>query len=133
MAAAEFPSGLWTGYYQYRDGRRGHQDLNLQFAAGRMTGSGTDEVGGFVVEGSYDTSTSEAQWQKRYPNGHLVEYRGFREGPVDGIWGTWHIPKVWSGGFHIWPLGEKTSVDLEDETEQPLKAPAPHHVVHTRQ
>jgi hypothetical protein len=129
MADAEFPSGPWTGYYQYPDGRRGYQDLTLQFSAGRMTGSGADEVGVFVVEGTYDTSTAEAQWQKRYPNGHLVEYRGFREGPVAGIWGTWTIPRSWSGGFHIWPLGEKTSVDEEIETAQPVKETAPCHMV----
>jgi hypothetical protein len=130
MAEADFPSGPWTGYYQYPLGRRGQQDLQLHFEGGRMTGSGNDEVGGFIVEGTYNADTKEAQWQKRYPSGHLVEYRGFREGAVPGIWGRWHIPKSWSGGFHIWPLGEKTSVDEEIETAQPVKEAAPRHLVH---
>lgn len=125
MRDTDFPSGPWTGYYQYPDGQRGHQDLRLQFEDGRMTGTGADEVGDFIVEGTYDDASKEARWQKRFPGGHVVEYRGFREGPVPGIWGTWSIPRNWSGGFHIWPLGEKTYVSEEDRAWQPVNESAP--------
>ncbi len=125
MPDNDFPSGPWTGYYQYPSGQRGHQDLVLQFADGRLSGSGSDELGTFAVVGSYDCANKEAQWQKRYPNGHRVDYRGFREGPVPGIWGVWHIPGNWSGGFHIWPVSEKAGVDAEDEVSQPLRLAAP--------
>lgn len=104
MSATDFPSGLWTGYYQYSNGQRGEQDLLLEFQSGRITGSGNDELGVFEVQGTFDDTAKEAEWLKLYPDGHRVAYRGFREGPVTGIWGVWTIPDNWSGGFHIWPL-----------------------------
>ena len=104
MADADFPSGPWTGYYQYPNGKRGGMDLSLRFEGSRLTGEGQDELGRFRIEGSYDAASHEAAWSKSYPSGHAVEYRGFREGPVKGIWGTWQIKGDWSGGFHIWPL-----------------------------
>jgi hypothetical protein len=131
MPDAEFPSGPWTGYYQYPDGKRGSQDLRLHFSQGRMSGSGADEVGQFVVEGSYDAASKEAHWLKRYPSGHRVEYRGFREGPVTGIWGTWQIPLNWSGGFHIWPLDGDAREDVEQAASHPLTVGAPARLIPT--
>jgi hypothetical protein len=118
MPDKDFPSGLWTGYYQYQNGVRGQQDLRLSFAHGRMSGTGADEVGQFIVEGSYSNDTKEAQWLKSYPCGHAIEYRGFREGPVEGIWGTWKISANWHGGFHIWTLENENAVVEEELTEQ---------------
>jgi hypothetical protein len=103
MADADFRSGPWTGYYLYPNGKRGEMDLALRFESGRMSGTGHDELGHFRIEGNYDTTSQEANWNKAYPDGHTVCYRGFRENPVKGIWGTWNIPNNWSGGFHIWP------------------------------
>ncbi len=115
MPDADFPSGPWTGYYQYPDGKRGGMDLALRFESGRMTGSGSDELGKFFIEGSYSTESREAKWLKSYPDGHQVNYRGFREGPVKGIWGTWMIVGNSSGGFHIWPVddGRLTNKNLK--------------------
>lgn len=118
MPDQDFPSGPWTGYYQYQNGVRGQQDLRLAFAQGRMSGTGADEVGQFIVEGSYSTDTKEAQWLKSYPSGHTIEYRGFKEGPLEGIWGTWRISANWHGGFHIWPLENGNAFVEEDLTEQ---------------
>ena len=118
MAHSDFPSGPWTGFYQYSNGERGHQDLRLMFDKGRLTGSGSDELGVFNVEGSYDESSKEASWSKLYPDGHSVAYRGFREGPVPGIWGTWQIQGNSTGGFHIWPLGESDTEKEEDVTAE---------------
>lgn len=95
MPDKDFPSGPWTGFYQYRDGRRGQMDLALVFANGRMSGTGNDELGAFKIEGTYSAESKEAQWVKSYPRKHSIDYRGFREGPKPGIWGEWHI----------WPLG----------------------------
>lgn len=131
MPDADFPSGSWTGYYQYPDGGRGHQDLWLHFEEGRITGTGTDEVGDFVVEGTYDASSKEAEWQKRFAGGHVVMYRGFRES-VPGIWGTWNIPGNWSGGFHIWPVGEKAELTEELSTWQPQEETLPHVPAHAK-
>ncbi len=125
MADKDFPSGPWTGFYQYQNGVRGKQDLRLTFARGRMTGAGADEVGQFIIEGSYDSDTNEARWVKYYPGGHSIDYRGFRDGPVKGIWGTWKISASWHGGFHIWPLeslDESRAQEVADDkfTDDPL-------------
>ncbi|MES2597592.1 MAG: hypothetical protein V4662_19750 [Verrucomicrobiota bacterium] len=126
MNSEDFPSGPWTGYYQYSSGQRGSQDLVLVFQNGRMTGSGHDELGGFEIQGSYDDGSKEADWLKVYPDGHEIIYRGFREGPVPGIWGTWNIPGNWSGGFHIWPLASssKELESMEAAEKQTRQQPA---------
>ena len=96
-----FPSGPWTGFYNYAPGDRHRMDLRLAFAGGRMTGEGSDDVGRFTIRGRYDTAMRECYWTKSYASAHDVFYRGFREGK--GIWGTWEITAFLHGGFHIWP------------------------------
>jgi len=99
-----FPSGPWVGFYNYRPTDRHRMDLRLEFAQGKMTGEGNDDVGPFLIAGKYDPQTLECYWTKTYVGAHDVFYRGFREGK--GIWGTWQI-KTWAhGGFHIWPRQE---------------------------
>jgi hypothetical protein len=99
-----FPSGPWTGFYNYQPGDRHRTDLDLTFANGLMSGDGTDEVGRFLIKGHYDATTRECYWTKSYVGAHDVFYRGFREGK--GIWGTWEITIMDHGGFHIWPRAE---------------------------
>ena len=96
-----FPSGPWTGFYNYGPGDRHHMDLHLTFAAGRLSGDGTDDIARFLIRGRYDASNGECYWTKSYVGRHDVFYRGFREGK--GIWGTWEITIQFHGGFHIWP------------------------------
>ncbi len=135
-----FPSGPWTGYYNYRPGGKRHpMDLQLRFEAGSITGTGIDDVAPFLIRGKYDASNLECFWTKTYPGSHEVAYRGFREGK--GIWGTWHIRSFNRGGFHIWPLGgegvatETRTEAASDRVETPREgilvgtpgAPVPHH------
>jgi len=96
-----FPSGPWTGFYNYVPGDRHRMDLYLTFTAGRLTGDGNDDIGPFLIKGRYDAATRECYWTKTYLGAHDVFYRGFREGK--GIWGTWEIKLLAHGGFHIWP------------------------------
>jgi hypothetical protein len=118
-----FPSGPWTGFYNFtgpEDRRR--MDLHLTFDHGRMTGDGADDIGPFVIAGSYNVSTRDCDWVKTYPGSHSVHYQGCRDGA--GIWGTWEIPPFSKGGFHIWP---RKSGNGENETrtaqvEQPVQA-----------
>lgn len=98
-----FPSGPWTGFYNYRPGDRHRMDLHLAFANGQISGDGNDDIGRFTIRGRYDAATKECWWTKTYPGSHDVAYRGFREGK--GIWGTWEIKVFDHGGFHIWPRG----------------------------
>ena len=113
-----FPSGRWTGFYNYRPGNRHRMDLHLSFVNGILSGEGCDDIGRFRIKGRYDASTRECYWTKFYIGAHDVFYRGFREGK--GIWGTWEITIRDHGGFHIWPrrAGEvETEHQAEAETE----------------
>lgn len=97
-----FPSGPWTGFYNYTGPEDRHRmDLHLSFAGGRVTGEGNDEIGPFLIDGRFDSTSHECWWTKTYVGAHDVFYRGFGEG--NGIWGTWEIPPWSQGGFHIWP------------------------------
>ena len=77
--------------------------MDLTFTNGNLSGSGSDDVGRFLMKGRYDESTSECYWTKTYIGAHDVFYRGYREGK--GIWGRWEIQSRFHGGFHIWPKG----------------------------
>jgi len=100
----QFPSGAWTGFYNYRPGDKHRMDLHLEFVGGHLRGLGNDDVGRFLIRGRYEPA-GECYWTKSYPGSHDVYYRGFHEGK--GIWGTWEIGVLGHGGFHIWPLGEE--------------------------
>ena len=117
-----FPSGPWTGFYNYSGPEDRHRmDLRLRFASGRLSGDGTDDIGPFLVQGGYDTAKREAWWTKTYLGAHSVSYHGFRDGV--GIWGTWEIPPLARGGFHIWPRahGNGESDRLATALEQPVE------------
>ena len=122
MSEALFPSGPWTGFYNYGPGDRHRMQLHLSFAGGRMSGDGVDDVGRFLIKGRYDTANKECHWTKTYPGSHDVFYRGFREGK--GIWGTWEISIRWHGGFHIWPraAGEGEEHAEMAASEEPVDA-----------
>lgn len=116
VAVDLFPSGPWTGFYNYRPGgTRHYMHLNLKFELGIVTGIGIDDVGRFFIDGVYDVQTLECTWVKTYPGSHEVYYRGFREGR--GIWGTWEIDTHNHGGFHIWPRGAGTDLPATEQVE----------------
>jgi hypothetical protein len=117
-----FRSGPWTGFYNYSPQVKHRMDLDLTFAAGKMTGGGNDDVGRFVIKGQYDAQSLECWWTKTYVGAHDVFYRGFREGK--GIWGAWEITVHNHGGFHIWPkrLGEGETQAEAIEQKQPVEA-----------
>ena len=118
-----FPSGPWTGFYNYTGPEDRHRmDLHLDFANGRMTGDGTDNIGHFLIQGSYDPPSRDCAWVKTYPGSHHVIYRGCRDGV--GIWGSWEIPPFSRGGFHIWPrrVGEGEVEELTAEVGTPASA-----------
>ncbi len=99
-------------------------DLDLTFANGNMTGSGSDNIGPFSIKGRYDPGNQECYWTKSYLGAHDVFYRGFREGK--GIWGTWEIGIFGRGGFHIWPLHSAESEEQTATTHEaePIEAGA---------
>ncbi len=126
---SRFPSGRWLGFFlDKRMPGRHDMELTLDFADGRMSGSGRDRVGTFTVEGAYDIKDGACLWIKGYINAHAITYRGFNEGK--GIWGTWELNwsgLIYTGGFHIWPEGmaDPTIPVLEEEADEPLEVDAP--------
>ena len=93
----DFPSGPWTGFYNYgRSTRKHRMDLVLTFCNHTISGDGSDDIGQFFLAGRFDDTNGECYWTKTYIGGHEVYYRGFREGK--GIWGLWELPNE-SGGF----------------------------------
>jgi hypothetical protein len=120
MSEINFPSGPWTGFYNYGVGSGRHRmDLSLTFANGNISGDGIDGVGRFVITGRYDGTGGECYWTKSYIGAHDVDYRGFREGK--GIWGLWELT-LGSGGFHIWPLGQEECEQEAAVIEEPVPA-----------
>ena len=114
----DFPSGPWTGFYNYgRSTRKHRMHLVLTFADHEVSGDGNDDIGNFVVIGRFDRTNGECNRTKTYIRGHDVCYRGFREGK--GIWGVWELPSD-SGGFHIWPLGQEEGEQDYESAEEPL-------------
>ena len=122
MSDDMFPSGPWTGFYNYRPGDRHRMDLQLTFANGIMSGDGVDDIGRFTIKGRYNPEKRECDWTKTYLGAHDVFYRGFREGK--GIWGTWEITIRDHGGFHIWPrqTGEGEAEAETAAAEEPVDA-----------
>ena len=118
----EFPSGPWTGFYNYGNSAKKHRmDLALTFANHVVSGNGRDDVGLFFISGRFDDENGECYWTKTYVGAHDVYYRGFREGK--GIWGLWELTGD-SGGFHIWPLGEEEGEREHETVEEPAPVEA---------
>jgi hypothetical protein len=124
-----FPSGPWTGFYNYQPGGRHRMDLSLTFDTGLINGGGADDIGRFLIKGRYDAASRECYWTKTYVGAHDVFYRGFQEGK--GIWGTWEITIKFHGGFHIWPrqAGEGEAATEEAASADPVDAIATPEVV----
>lgn len=115
-----FPSGPWKGFFLMPSSPDRHgMELLLTFREGTILGEGRDRVGEFLVRGRYQTDDGKCWWTKRYVGKHDVSYLGYNEGK--GIWGTWDIPPIWRGGFHIWPeaMGDPTKETLVEEAEVP--------------
>lgn len=97
-----FPSGIWEGFYLYGSGASAHRHMmsfRLDFKDGKVTGSGSDDVGAFAWVGVYDATSMSVTLIKSYAS-HQVGYKGMADD--SGIYGSWQMPMI-RGGFHIWP------------------------------
>ena len=140
-----FPSGDWEGFYLYQnDGKKHPMCFSLDFKHGRVTGSGSDDVGGFSWKGTYNHESFTVQMTKQYGT-HTIEYNGHAD--ENGIWGKWiygtddkmsQLPSSivkgimeafadeMNGGFHIWPRkNEQTNSESEIESYTLKKELAP--------
>jgi hypothetical protein len=118
-----FPSGIWEGTYKYpseHDGSRHEMHFTLDFKDGSVTGTGSDDVGGFSWRGTYNTESFAVVMTKSYAT-HNVYYKGMAD--TIGIYGRWDLLNAQQtdrlksafgdsfgsftadahGGFHLWP------------------------------
>jgi hypothetical protein len=121
MPAEIYPSGAWRGFYSYGTGDRHRMQLDLLFSRGIVAGDGVDDVGSFLINGSYDQQTGSCRWTKTYIGAHDVVYVGGRDGK--GIAGNWQLGPA-HGPFRIWPgtRDEPTSENESLELDQPAEA-----------
>lgn len=113
-----FVSGEWSGFYlEKHRPERGWMHLFLTFEGGQIRGEGTDYVGPWIANGTYDETSGQCSWQKKYVGKHTVTYNGVCTD--DGIQGNWRIFS--EGRFHIWPKthGRFNELYLKDELEMP--------------
>jgi hypothetical protein len=123
-----FPSGTWTGFWIQDGVGKQPVELSLFFAAGSVTGAGTDMVGKFTYRGTYAVETGRCLMVKKYAWKHSVTYEGVNDGSPLWLWGTWNIRGIFggigdTGGFHIWPQGEPDPTQRRLAAE--LKLPEP--------
>lgn len=120
MATEIYPSGAWRGFYSYGAGDRHSMQLDLLFSNGILAGDGVDDVGSFLINGSYDQESAACRWTKTYIGAHDVAYSGARDGK--GIAGAWQL-RFGHGTFRIWPgrygdsAGANESVELDEPVE----------------
>ena len=96
--------------------------MQMRFNGGTIFAEGDDTIGPFTLSGWYVEESGDCQWVKRYIGGHDVDYRGAQDGR--GIWGTWHIG-TFSGGFHIWPLGDSARALVAKHEAAGMELPVP--------
>jgi len=116
MSGEIYPSGAWRGFYNYGMGDRHDMQLDLLFSGGILAGDGADDVGSFVMHGSYDPVSGISRWTKTYIGSHDVAYSGARN--ANGIAGTWQLSGA-RGTFRIWPAGRSEGAGVDESVEVP--------------
>ena len=92
--------------------------LYMSFDDGKIKGEGTDYVGPWVAEGTYELESGKCNWVKQYLGKHQVVYQG--QVSDQGIMGQWNISYL-KGEFHIWPKGMShlNELYLTEDLSQP--------------
>ena len=90
--------------------------MTLTFSGGSIEGSGTDDTGSFLIVGTYE-SGSAIELFKIYST-HTFRYLGDWDGAM--IAGNSHqVLATWNRGrFEMWPEGEDTAVEFEEELQE---------------
>lgn len=76
-------------------------ELQLVFKDGILSGDGTDDIGPFSIQGTYNAATGSARWIKSYTGSHEVHYQGILGGT--GLQGIWKTLPAGQGTFRLWP------------------------------
>jgi hypothetical protein len=118
-----FPSGPWSGFWIQEGMGRQKMRLSLAFSGGKVSGFGTDIIGRFTFEGTYDLETGRCLMTKQYEGAHSVQYDGVNEADGMWLWGVWRM-QIGRGGFHLWPEGEEDPTQRRLKAEKELAVPA---------
>lgn len=102
------------GWWEQRGlGRQPMQELTMQFAGGRVSGSGHDVVGVFTFAGTINPQGQVAM-VKQYLGRHTVDYVGTYDG--EGLLqGEWSVGSFHRGPWLIWI--KKSSSSANDIAE----------------
>ena len=97
--------------------------LDLLFSGGILAGDGADDIGSFIMHGSYDPLSGTCRWMKTYIGSHDVAYSGARD--LNAIAGIWHLGDG-NGTFRIWPAwrSDTAGVDESIQVLEPIEAGA---------
>lgn len=93
--------------------------IQLHFRNGKVSGKGSDQIGGFSIKGRY-SDDGIVEFVKRY-TWHRVRYSGTWDGQM--IFGNWEIGSYDWGEFEIWPEAEFESLnfgEIEEVNERTL-------------
>lgn len=105
LSVGGFQSGLWTGYYDYKNGVREPTMFDVTMVSCLVSGSGADVAGPFVIKGAYDSNALTINWQKTYTGKHTVFYKGKLDS-TNTIKGTWEIGQQYMGGTFVLQLSK---------------------------
>jgi len=105
--SGRFKSGGWSGSRNLGN-KKIDMELDLKFYSGTVEGNGTDEIGEFHVNGTYEERPPySSKLLIAYFGQESMEFNGYRESEGGGIFGTWKATQATtgpkSGDFHIKP------------------------------
>lgn len=98
-------TGQWTGHYvQYGSEfpMRFKNFYIMPVPQGYIKGEGEDEIGKFVIKGSFNNNATAVRFAKTYIGQHTIYYQGeFTGSSIEGFW-AFDINSLGESTFKIW-------------------------------
>lgn len=83
-------SGLWVGFYTQFNTEHPFS-MQLAFQGNNVHGVGSDEIGQFSIDGSWNSNTGKVEFVKRYVGQHSVTYEGTLANDGTSMEGTYRV------------------------------------------
>ncbi|CAG2202696.1 unnamed protein product [Mytilus edulis] len=90
--------GVWPGYYVYAD-EQYPWSMSIQFDRNSITGGGSDDVGTFTINGSWNPLSKDINFVKAY-TAHTVSYTGQVTADVCTMYGQYQVGST-TGAFNM--------------------------------
>ncbi|XP_063406273.1 protein jagged-1-like [Mytilus trossulus] len=90
--------GVWPGYYVH-NGVQYPWSMSIQFDANSISGGGSDSVGTFTIDGSWDPLSKDINFVKAYTS-HTVSYTGQVTADVCTMYGLYQVGST-TGAFNM--------------------------------